>query len=66
MRTLKTILESVIVSYNNQEIINFVDLRELDSLLEDRELFYKFVTGYNNKETVNFFQIRSLDNIVNN
>ena len=66
MRHLQAVLESIITSYNNQERINFVDLRELDSLLINRDLFQEFVTSYNNVETVNFFQIRSLENEVNN
>lgn len=64
MRTLSQIFESVVKSYNNKELLNFTDLRDLDQKLKNCDLFESFVKTYNNKEQINFIQLRKLENLI--
>lgn len=63
MRTLKQIFESIVKSYNNREMLNFTDLRDLDQLLinKDADLVNSFIDTYNNQEQINFFRLRDLE-----
>ena len=64
MRNLSQTLQSIIKSFNNNERINFIDLRELDALLNDRVLFQSFVDGHNNNEKVDFFHLQKLEELI--
>lgn len=64
MKTLKETLQSIIKSFNENQSINFVDLRDLDMHLTDRELFQLFVDGFNKNQKVDFFHLQKLDELV--
>ena len=64
MKTLKQIFDSVVKSYNNKELLNFTDLRDLDELLKSSDLVKSFIDTYNNKEQINFMQLRDLENLL--
>lgn len=64
MRNLKEIFESVVKSYNNKEVLNFTDLRDLDEKLKGTDLVKSFIETYNNKEQINFVQLRELENLI--
>ena len=65
MKNLKQTLQSIIKSFNENQSINFVDLRDLDMNLTDRNLFQLFVDGHNNNEKVDFFHIQKLEEFIN-
>ena len=63
MRTLSEIFKSIVKSYNNNETLNFVDLRDLDTLLQGTEIAKSFISTYNNNEQINYTQLRTLENL---
>ena len=65
MKTLSQTLQSIIKSFNENLSINFVDLRDLDMNLTDRDLFQSFVDGHNNHKKVDFFDLQKLNELVN-
>ena len=64
MRTLAQIFDSVVKSYNNKEMLNFIDLRDLDELLKGTDLVKSLIDTYNNKEQINFIQLRDLEKAI--
>ena len=65
MKTLTQTLQSIIKSFDQNLSINFVDLRDLDMQLTDRDLFQSFVDGHNNNERIDFFQLQKLQELIN-
>tara|TARA_R110000764_G_scaffold4017_2_gene16584 strand:- start:1064 stop:1264 length:201 start_codon:yes stop_codon:yes gene_type:complete len=65
MKTLSETLQSIIKSFNENLSINFVDLRDLDINLTDRNLFQSFVDSHNNHEKVDFFDLQKLNELIN-
>ena len=63
MRSLKNIFESIVKSYNNNDCINFIDLRDLDIILKSNDLVKSFIKTYNEKEKINFIQLRDLEQL---
>ena len=65
MRTLTEVFESVVNAYNNKEVLNFIDVRDLDTMLMDShpDLVQSIIDSYNNKEVLNFIYVRDLDMI---
>mgnify|MGYP001571026925 CR=1 FL=1 len=66
MKTLSQTLQSIIESFDQNLSINFVDLRDLDMNLTDRDLFQSFVDDFNNNKKVDFFQLQKLEELINN
>lgn len=64
MRTLKQVFDSLVKSYNNQETVNFIDVRDLDELLKDSDLVKSLIDTYNNNEQINFFHLRDLEKLI--
>ena len=66
MRKLHEIFESVVKSYDNNEVINFVDVRDLgEKLPKNSDLFIKFVNGYNGREFIKYSDLRELEMLAN-
>lgn len=64
MRTLSQIFDSLVKSYNNKEMLNFIDLRDLDENIKGTDLVKSFIETYNNKEQINFIQLRDLEKLI--
>lgn len=62
MRSIARIFKSIETSYNNKEVVNFVDLRDLEVILgAENVLFMDLVSDYNSKIKLNYTQIRDLE-----
>ena len=65
MRNLLEVLESVIETYYNNEFLNYMDIRDLDSLMNsNRDLVNTLINSYNEKERIDCIQIFELEQIV--
>lgn len=66
MRNLHELFESVVTSYNNRELLNYSDLRDIIAKVENKKLVEQFIQIYQDKEQINFIHLREFEMYLNN
>jgi len=64
MKLLSEIFDSLLKSYNNNETINFIDIRDLEEIIPNSKLIKSLINSYNNREKINFRDLRDLENLI--
>jgi len=66
MKDLHKLFESVVTSYNNRELLNYEDLRDIIAKVENKKLVEQFIQIYQDKEQINFIHLREFEMYLNN
>ena len=66
MKDLHELFESVVTSYNNRELLNYSDLRDIIAKVENKKLVEQFIQIYQDKEQINFIHLREFEMYLNN
>jgi hypothetical protein len=66
MKDIHELFESVVTSYNNRELLNYEDLRDIIAQVQNKKLVEQFVKIYQDKEQINFIHLRDLETYINN
>jgi len=66
MKDIHELFESVVTSYNNRELLNYSDLRDIIAKVENKKLVEQFIEIYQNKEQINFIHLREFEMYLNN
>ncbi len=66
MKDIHELFESVVTSYNNRELLNYEDLRDIIAQVQNKKLVEQFVKIYQDKEQINFIHLRDFEFYINN
>lgn len=65
LRSKKEIILSLIKTYDNNEFVNFSDVREIDNLIPQEEVVEKLIECYDRRIKLDFLLVNEIVEILN-